>query len=725
MARALTTEQAEAADFLARIYNTAAERKPPPAPPEAGKADTKTRAVLAAAARKQGRNVADTLRQWIDPDTGDAEARATLASVLSEAIQSGPLAVYGVDRKIEYYRAQLGVFMPVLEDAARTWAMKELTRQEIRIGSIQLFVRNRLHDVHVAASAVRKVVTAKTFVLPLTTAEQMREITGESGGGGVTVTRLTRVQYMWAVNDARARSKEKKSGASVSQASRDVDAYNNLFYLMVHPRGVSLMEKLAASPGTGWVFANETFEESLGAIRALRADIASGDTLVWNFPPAVIAGLAELGRRSDPGLNRFALAWAQTRKTRLESALDTAANVVLALSLVGGPVNVVAEVLDFALSAVQTAVSFIRDVEQDQAATATAFAAESERLSKGPRRLGTILQGAATIIQALALPASVSAITKSGKQIAKAVEQAPALPVRSTPHPETLARGVGRDTAGAMDRGIATEARQLQAPAPGQRPPGAQDIAPQKQAWAATAGDPKVDWPAQRMAGGGRQIPRPPKYGSKSAPRLGSAVPELPILPRGLGNYSKKQQAAFFRANRAAYPPHIQQMIDALPNPKQKMPDSLFNEIDAAIREIHTATANRMAGFGAGAERPFVRSVRGASNEGGRFSSMVTDNKLLTLHGQIRGGGIVEFDSVRFAESTIIETKMNLNRLSVEDIQNQMLRQAEFVDDWKKWSVVRWEIWDPDPNMAALAEGIRSTKLPDRLAERIQIVHMQ
>jgi hypothetical protein len=122
------------------------------------------------------------------------------------------------------------------------------------------------------------------------------------------------------------------------------------------------------------------------------------------------------------------------------------------------------------------------------------------------------------------------------------------------------------------------------------------------------------------------------------------------------------------------------------------------------------------------------------SNEGNRFNSLVTDNKILNLQGQIKSGGIAEFDSVRFAEAFIIETKMGLHPdvlkegprgiLARARLKDQMLHQAMFVEDWRKWSFVRWEIWDPDPDMAALLEGIRLT-VPEYLAARIQIVRMQ
>ena len=694
MARALTPKQKVAADFLASVYTSAATR------PHAG-------------------TVVESMARWIDPDSTDAESRATLASVVSDAVQRSSLTIYGLQAKIDYYKAQLREFMPIVQEAARTWMIHELTRQEIKVGQIQLFVRNRLHDVHVAARGVHKVVTGEKFTLPTTTPAQMRDITGESRRGGVMVTRLTRVQYMWAVQDAR--EKIEQQNVKTPDRTREAEALDHLFYLMVHPRGVEMVQRFANSPGTGWPYANETFNETLDAIRILRADIASGDTVVWNFPPAVTAGVAELGRGGDKALTGFALAWSRSRKNSIETALDIAGNVLMALALVGGPLNVISEVLDFSLSLVQTAVLFVRDVEQDQAAIATAFADEHKRLSKGPRRLGTVLQGAATIIQALALPATVSAIAKSGKRVVQTIDRAPSLP--GALESRAINREINRETIDATSRGIAVEARKVEIPATGKPVPAQRDVPQPKQSWLATAADPKADFEVQRLANGSRQIARPSRFGSKAARRLGSTVPELPILPRALDNYSKKEIAEFFRANQAAYPPHIREMIDRIPGPKQRRPKSLFERIDDEIKKIHTMEANRMAGFANAREKPFVNSVRSMGNEGSRFSSLVTDNKILNLHGQLKSGGIVEFDSVRFAEAFMIETKMSV-RLDVLTHMDQMLHQAMFVKEWEKWSFVRWEIWDPDPDMALLLEGIRVT-LPDKLPNRIQIVRMQ
>jgi hypothetical protein len=204
-----------------------------------------------------------------------------------------------------------------------------------------------------------------------------------------------------------------------------------------------------------------------------------------------------------------------------------------------------------------------------------------------------------------------------------------------------------------------------------------------------------------------------------------NTVPELhPLLSSGLKNYSNKEILDFFRANRTQYPSNIRKMIDDIPlkGMKETPLRNRLKSIDWAIRDLHTDKANQLAGFGKASEKPFIESVRGSSNEGGRFSSTVTDNKLLTLHGQLKSGGIAEFDSVEFVGSCIIETKMNLNWKSPDEIFGQMMHQASFAHDWG-FSQVRWEVWDYDGLVIAREAFSKLESVHPNLASRILIVN--
>ena len=106
------------------------------------------------------------------------------------------------------------------------------------------------------------------------------------------------------------------------------------------------------------------------------------------------------------------MAWGKSRKTALEEGLDIAGNVLFVVDLIGGPLgSAVSDVIGFVIDVIGTAISFMRDVEQDQAAASTAFAARAERLSHGSNKIGTVLQGLAAVVSGLAVPGSLGKLT--------------------------------------------------------------------------------------------------------------------------------------------------------------------------------------------------------------------------------------------------------------------------------------------------------------------------
>ena len=135
------------------------------------------------------------------------------------------------------------------------------------------------------------------------------------------------------------------------------------------------------------------------------------------------------------------------------------------LDLVGGPLGAaVSDVLNFVLAAIGTAVSFLRDVEQDQAATATAFAERSERLSQGSNKIGTILQGFAAIAAGLAVPGAVSKIVgRRSTQVARL--PAPTervVPMRDLPDPSGVTTSAGkRESVDVVDRAVAGKGTEI------------------------------------------------------------------------------------------------------------------------------------------------------------------------------------------------------------------------------------------------------------------------
>ena len=398
------------------------------------------------------------LERWIDPKVTDREYIAARDSVISDVIQSGAVPIEGLNAKRDYYDQQIQRFVPVVGKAARTWTLTNLNRQTHAIYRLVITTRPRIDALHTAARAVRRTVDADTFVLPTMTSDEAREATGETRTGerrtaSAIVERLRRLSYMYAL----------RSGPVVPPKTKpkpeQVAAYSNLLSLMAHPRGVDILDAFAKAPKKGWDLTSELFSESLVSIVELQGKLATDEDLVWRFPPAIAAGVASLGLKNRTGITQFALAWGASRKTKLEEALEIAGNALFVLDLAGGPLGAaVSEVISFVLEVIGSAVSFLRDVEQDQAAASTAFAARSERLSHGSNKLGTILQGVAAVTVGLLVSGSV--LRKIVGERRPPIRRGAPAPQRTSPSPPVAdARAVAnkqkvRTTAEELDRAV-------------------------------------------------------------------------------------------------------------------------------------------------------------------------------------------------------------------------------------------------------------------------------
>jgi hypothetical protein len=259
---------------------------------------------------------------------------------------------------------------------------------------------------------------AKDYVLPVLSQEEHAEIVNKSGHEkGIVETRIRRSMYMHLIGD-RAPSRRPAGTAGTSPV------YDLLFRLMVHPRGVDIVDAYACSPARGWAAASAEITDSLAAIAKVSGDLVRNQIMIWRFPTAVAAGVASLGFAAGPGLTKIALAWGETQKTWLESAIESAMNALFVLDLLGGPIGAaISEVSNIILAAVGAAVSLLSDVEQDQAASATSFGEKSERLSTGGRGLATILEGVVSIAAAAAPTVLSVAVrrARAGKKLADAV----------------------------------------------------------------------------------------------------------------------------------------------------------------------------------------------------------------------------------------------------------------------------------------------------------------
>ncbi len=426
------------------------------------------RVFLRASKNKYG----ERLTLWIDPEVTDREYVAVRDSVISDVLQQGPVYKEGLAAKREYYNQQVLLFASILEEVARTWTLENLDAETQRVFRLLTTIRPRVKELHRAALSVRATVDATrevtiqgrtysvpTFVLPTMTGDEVREATGESRTGGTVRTRVRRMSYMHVLLGGPV------IAAGAQRIPAQTDAYQNLLTLMAHPRGVEIIDEFAKSSEAGWDLTSELMSDTFTAIVKLRSEIVTDKTLVWRFPPAISAGVASLGLGDRSGITQFALAWGASRKSKLDQALEIAGNTLFVLDLVGGPLGAtVSGILDFVLAGIGTAVSFLRDVNQDQAATSTAFAKRSERLSQGSNKIGTILQGFAAIAAGLAVPGAVAKIV--GRRTTQVVRFPTATerlaPMREIPNPRGItADAVRREPFNAVERGLTGNGREI------------------------------------------------------------------------------------------------------------------------------------------------------------------------------------------------------------------------------------------------------------------------
>ena len=150
--------------------------------------------------------------------------------------------------------------------------------------------------------------------------------------------------------------------------------------LFCHPRGVEIVWKFSDGAPRGQARARELVADSVEAIPKIDAKLADPD-YVWHFAPAILAGVGVRGLADRPGFPEYAVQIGQVlSRSVVENVLDQLSTAVFACGLATGPAGLaVSGVLDVALSGATSAVVFLREREQDLAATATAFSAEDDR----------------------------------------------------------------------------------------------------------------------------------------------------------------------------------------------------------------------------------------------------------------------------------------------------------------------------------------------------------
>jgi hypothetical protein len=211
---------------------------------------------------------------------------------------------------------------------------------------------------------------------------------------------------------------------------------------------------------------------------------------------------------------------------------------------------------------------------------------------------------------------------------------------------------------------------------------------------------------ASRFAGSGRKPAQPP-------------VPPRPVNTMGSG-----KARDFFKQNQGSkqYSDRVKAAIEKLPaKGEPRGMKGELEDIDKMIRDDFVANANESIGRSRTGTGPFVQAQRSQSNAGGRFAGVVNDEGALSLTGVTRAGEKVEFDSIDFARRTFIETKQSNVRKTVEELADQMRRQAQFSKDWNFGHIV-WETYE-ETDISAFMKRLMDAKkrLPKDLADKIDI----
>ena len=284
------------------------------------------------------------------------------------------LAQFGQTRA---YFAAYDLLKPAIETEALRWAKRVMMEQQMRLGELEKLVVERGDALHDAAKKVIEQEPKSYSKSPLVKKK------GESS------------------SEMTARSQRISMARALHVG--DEPLLNHLF---AHPQGVRIIRTLAWRRDDGVKMAREHIAASRAATNRFR------DTLdarkIWRFPPALVAGTAQLKIADIEGVPEFAVALGMLiGRSDWDRALNHAGNAVMAIELAGGPVGVaVAEILDVVLAGLQWLVDFFEAADSDAAALATDFAPTDERLGEHMSALGQMASLMGSVAWAAALPAA-------------------------------------------------------------------------------------------------------------------------------------------------------------------------------------------------------------------------------------------------------------------------------------------------------------------------------
>jgi hypothetical protein len=395
---------------------------------------------------------AGSIARWISVFGADDRQRAVRRGLSLKAIRAvndvpgrDIFARYPGATEDTYYQAALDAFIPRVRRQARVDALVTLAAQVVTIGQLARDVRDdkiaaRLHTAAIPVWNVVRVLdmpVRKKGEVSALTPEEYAELFKKSAKADV-VTRLRRVICMREV---------RKSGDQL------------LLRLMAPQTGTQIVAAFANGVPAGRLAAARTLGACNSAVLETHADLLKDTDRIWKLRPPLGSGsakiAAEAGRtHAAAALTAFALAYAQYETGKVESALDVANNAVMALSFMGPAGALAGDILGVVLASIGAALSLLDEMWQDQAALATTFADDADKLSQGGKANAAALKGAASILAAVVpfgLSRLVGRTAKAGAAIAGEIEGAAARDARAAARPRSGTHGISGERQAAAD----------------------------------------------------------------------------------------------------------------------------------------------------------------------------------------------------------------------------------------------------------------------------------
>ncbi len=267
--------------------------------------------------------------------------------------------------------------------------------------------------------------------------------------------------------------------------------------------------------------------------------------------------------------------------------------------------------------------------------------------------------------------------------------------------------------------------------------------------------------PAKPATGTTRTRSEPGRFGGGAAvtparPTARRVPPEHleepQLLPRGIDNYSVGDGFAYLQRNKASYPRHVQDMIDAVTTPRM----ARNVEIEQALKAYYAQQANVALGFPATNQQvsrpanvpggqiieetsPFTsaekghapsRANPGTEVEAGFSPTPSGDRKNLNLVGHTRSGEVVKLDDFNFRYRFGEELKMpgalaTDPRFAVtnrDNIISELRRHYEFTRDWG-FNPYRWTLLNEEDYNIVLR--LANDNLPPDWSSYIRVTHIQ